>query len=112
MCVTVSVVSRQWDKVEDKYAVATIGVAAIVALWTAVGAIKVPDQHEYLVMEVSIYLSTDRFLVVKFVRFYRNGLLKLFMCNFDFTGSKILKHNSMHTFFLTDLELQNLSIDK
>ncbi|ONM56978.1 Protein CURVATURE THYLAKOID 1B chloroplastic [Zea mays] len=29
-----------WDKVEDKYAVATIGVAAIVALWTVVGAIK------------------------------------------------------------------------
>ncbi|PAN13846.1 hypothetical protein GQ55_2G355900 [Panicum hallii var. hallii] len=29
-----------WDKVEDKYAVATIGVAAIVALWTAAGALK------------------------------------------------------------------------
>jgi hypothetical protein len=41
MCVTVSVVSRQWDKVEDKYAVATIGVVAIVALWTAAGALKV-----------------------------------------------------------------------
>ncbi|XP_062188807.1 protein CURVATURE THYLAKOID 1B, chloroplastic-like isoform X2 [Phragmites australis] len=33
-----------WDKVEDKYAVATIGVAAIVALWTAVGAIKAIDK--------------------------------------------------------------------
>jgi hypothetical protein len=37
----VTVVSRQWDKVEDKYAVSAIGVAGIVALWTAVGAIKV-----------------------------------------------------------------------
>jgi hypothetical protein len=46
MCITVSVVSRQWDKVEDKYAVATIGVAAIVALWTVVGAIKVHDQDK------------------------------------------------------------------
>ncbi|NP_001150124.2 uncharacterized protein LOC100283753 [Zea mays] len=33
-----------WDKVEDKYAVATIGVAAIVALWTVVGAIKAIDK--------------------------------------------------------------------
>ncbi|XP_062188149.1 protein CURVATURE THYLAKOID 1B, chloroplastic-like [Phragmites australis] len=33
-----------WDKVDDKYAVATIGVAAIVALWTAVGAIKAIDK--------------------------------------------------------------------
>ncbi|CAL5062872.1 unnamed protein product [Urochloa decumbens] len=33
-----------WDKVEDKYAVATIGVAAIVALWTAVGALKAIDK--------------------------------------------------------------------
>lgn len=48
MCITVSVVSRQWDKVEDKYAVATIGVAAIVALWTTVGAIKVHDQDKYI----------------------------------------------------------------
>lgn len=47
MCITVSVVSRQWDKVEDKYAVATIGVAAIVALWTVVGAIKVHDQDKH-----------------------------------------------------------------
>ena len=47
MCITVNVVSRQWDKVEDKYAVATIGVAAIVALWTVVGAIKVHDQDKH-----------------------------------------------------------------
>ncbi|CAN6168012.1 unnamed protein product, partial [Urochloa humidicola] len=33
-----------WDKVEDKYAVAAIGVAAIVALWTAVGALKAIDK--------------------------------------------------------------------
>ncbi|KAF8759251.1 hypothetical protein HU200_010286 [Digitaria exilis] len=33
-----------WDKVEDKYAVATIGVVAIVALWTAVGALKAIDK--------------------------------------------------------------------
>lgn len=48
MCITVSVVSRQWDKVEDKYAVATIGVAAIVALWTVVGAIKVHETMFYI----------------------------------------------------------------
>ncbi|KAG2636835.1 hypothetical protein PVAP13_2NG474700 [Panicum virgatum] len=33
-----------WDKVEDKYAVAAIGVAAIVALWTAAGALKAIDK--------------------------------------------------------------------
>ena len=49
MCVTVSVVSRQWDKVEDKYAVAAIGVAAIVALWTAAGALKVQDEGDLYV---------------------------------------------------------------
>jgi hypothetical protein len=53
MCITVSVVSRQWDKVEDKYAVATIGVAAIVALWTVVGAIKVHDHVLHLVLRLS-----------------------------------------------------------
>jgi hypothetical protein len=41
MYITMTVVSRQWGKVEDKYAVSAIGVAGIVALWTAVGAIKV-----------------------------------------------------------------------
>ena len=44
-----SVVSRQWDKVEDKYAVAAIGVAAIVALWTAAGALKVQDEGDLYV---------------------------------------------------------------
>uniref|UniRef100_R7WC96 Cyanobacterial aminoacyl-tRNA synthetase CAAD domain-containing protein n=1 Tax=Aegilops tauschii TaxID=37682 RepID=R7WC96_AEGTA len=34
----------QWAKVEDKYAVATIGVAGLVALWTAVGALKSIDK--------------------------------------------------------------------
>jgi hypothetical protein len=53
MCITVSVVSRQWDKVEDKYAVATIGVAAIVALWTVVGAIKVHGHVLHLVLRLS-----------------------------------------------------------
>ncbi|SPT17704.1 unnamed protein product [Triticum aestivum] len=33
-----------WAKVEDKYAVATIGVAGLVALWTAVGALKSIDK--------------------------------------------------------------------
>ncbi|KAL6871482.1 hypothetical protein ACP4OV_014311 [Aristida adscensionis] len=33
-----------WDKVEDKYAVAAIGVASIVALWTTVGALKAIDR--------------------------------------------------------------------
>ncbi|KAK1680588.1 hypothetical protein QYE76_041436 [Lolium multiflorum] len=33
-----------WAKVEDKYAVATIGVAGLVALWTAVGALKAIDK--------------------------------------------------------------------
>jgi len=33
-----------WDKVEDKYAVAAIGVATIVALWTAAGALKAIDK--------------------------------------------------------------------
>ncbi|KAL6639383.1 hypothetical protein ACP70R_023113 [Stipagrostis hirtigluma subsp. patula] len=33
-----------WDKVEDKYAVAALGVASIVALWTAAGAIKAIDK--------------------------------------------------------------------
>jgi hypothetical protein len=45
--ITVTVVSRQWDKVEDKYAVSAIGVAGIVALWTAVGAIKVLTLEGY-----------------------------------------------------------------
>jgi len=45
----VSVVSRQWDKVEDKYAVAAIGVATIVALWTAAGALKVQDEGDLYV---------------------------------------------------------------
>ncbi|WVZ65864.1 hypothetical protein U9M48_015161 [Paspalum notatum var. saurae] len=40
----VKAAQEAWDKVEDKYAVATIGVAAIVALWTAVGAIKAIDK--------------------------------------------------------------------
>ncbi|KAL5196809.1 hypothetical protein ABZP36_000321 [Zizania latifolia] len=33
-----------WTKVEDKYAVTGIAVAALVALWTAVGAIKAIDK--------------------------------------------------------------------
>ncbi|KAL5197933.1 hypothetical protein ABZP36_001445 [Zizania latifolia] len=33
-----------WAKVEDKYAVTAIGVASLVALWTAVGAIKAIDK--------------------------------------------------------------------
>ncbi|GJN32235.1 hypothetical protein PR202_gb20726 [Eleusine coracana subsp. coracana] len=37
----VKAVQDAWEKVEDKYAVATLGVAGIVALWTAVGAIRV-----------------------------------------------------------------------
>jgi hypothetical protein len=49
MCVTVTtVVSRQWAKVEDKYAVTAIGVAALVGLWTAIGAIKVYDATHML----------------------------------------------------------------
>jgi len=38
-----------WDKVEDKYAVAAIGVATIVALWTAAGALKVQDEGDLYV---------------------------------------------------------------
>uniref|UniRef100_J3MKQ5 Cyanobacterial aminoacyl-tRNA synthetase CAAD domain-containing protein n=1 Tax=Oryza brachyantha TaxID=4533 RepID=J3MKQ5_ORYBR len=34
----------QWAKVEDKYAVTAIGVAALVGLWTAIGAIKAIDR--------------------------------------------------------------------
>ena len=33
-----------WAKVEDKYAVTAIGVAALVGLWTAIGAIKAIDR--------------------------------------------------------------------
>ncbi|KAF0906968.1 hypothetical protein E2562_013548 [Oryza meyeriana var. granulata] len=33
-----------WTKVEDKYAVTAIGVAALVGLWTAIGAIKAIDR--------------------------------------------------------------------
>ncbi|KAL6611296.1 hypothetical protein ACP70R_039224 [Stipagrostis hirtigluma subsp. patula] len=33
-----------WDKVDDKYAVTALAVASIVALWTAVGAIKAIDK--------------------------------------------------------------------
>ncbi|TVU39373.1 hypothetical protein EJB05_12787 [Eragrostis curvula] len=40
----VKAVQDAWDKVEDKYAVATLGVAGIVALWTAVGALKAIDK--------------------------------------------------------------------
>ena len=31
----------QWDKVEDKYAVSSLGVAAVVALWGSTGLISV-----------------------------------------------------------------------
>lgn len=31
----------QWDKVEDKYAVASLGVAGVVALWGSTGLISV-----------------------------------------------------------------------
>ncbi|KAB8109830.1 hypothetical protein EE612_046322, partial [Oryza sativa] len=34
-----------WAKVEDKYAVTAIGVAALVGLWTAIGAIKATGFH-------------------------------------------------------------------
>ncbi|KAK3124952.1 hypothetical protein QOZ80_7BG0597660 [Eleusine coracana subsp. coracana] len=40
----VKAVQDAWEKVEDKYAVATLGVAGIVALWTAVGAIRAIDK--------------------------------------------------------------------
>ena len=58
MCVTVSVVSRQWDKVEDKYAVAAIGVAAIVALWTAAGALKVQGEDD-----LNVYLACSSIFI-------------------------------------------------
>lgn len=32
---------EQWDKVEEKYAVASLGVAAVVALWGSTGLISV-----------------------------------------------------------------------
>uniref|UniRef100_I1QMB3 Uncharacterized protein n=1 Tax=Oryza glaberrima TaxID=4538 RepID=I1QMB3_ORYGL len=38
--------ARQWAKVEDKYAVTAIGVAALVGLWTAIGAIKAIDRRQ------------------------------------------------------------------
>lgn len=31
----------QWDKVDDKYAVGSLGVAAVVALWGSAGMISV-----------------------------------------------------------------------
>ncbi len=56
MCVTVTtVVSRQWAKVEDKYAVTAIGVATLVDLWTAIGAIKAyTTQH--ICFHIYLYL--------------------------------------------------------
>ncbi|XP_014752218.1 protein CURVATURE THYLAKOID 1B, chloroplastic isoform X1 [Brachypodium distachyon] len=40
----VKAVQDAWAKVEDKYAVATIGFASLVGLWTAVGALKAIDK--------------------------------------------------------------------
>ncbi|MQM10702.1 hypothetical protein Taro_043596 [Colocasia esculenta] len=40
----VQTVQKAWGKVEDKYAVATIGVAAIIALWASAGVISAIDR--------------------------------------------------------------------
>lgn len=34
---------RQWDKVDDKYAVAALGAVGIIVLWSATGMISVSD---------------------------------------------------------------------
>jgi hypothetical protein len=35
------ILCRQWDKVEDKYAVATLGAVGIIVLWSSTGMIAV-----------------------------------------------------------------------
>lgn len=38
----------QWDKVEDKYAVSSLAVAGVVALWGSTGMISVRSQNMHI----------------------------------------------------------------
>lgn len=40
--------SEQWDKVEDKYAVSSLAVAGVVALWGSTGMISVRSQNMHI----------------------------------------------------------------
>lgn len=38
----------QWDRIEDKYAVTTLGVAATLSMWGAGGVVSVLNRHLFL----------------------------------------------------------------